>query len=300
MSLVSQEAVASTETATATATETATATTTTATTTTATTNTLVGDLVPPQPEIAYYANTDAHEKPTPATAESNTSCEDDNDDDDNDEGSTFWDMFSTWYLPLLLLWLRRSMFGTANLVRSLLVGQCIRILLTQCGDLPKWAQPFTDPHAWPPPAFTALAILTFVAFIVHPDGLTWFMLGKLRYVFYLTDSSLERTSRALFSFMFVPPNPFSYFEFNNLQRRYTFAFAFLAFLLDHVYSGLRYNHDDDCANDVGRHRLSAGYSAQERLAQTCFKTHTIARQEEKETKGVERKGKDKTISKVCS
>jgi hypothetical protein len=38
------------------------------------------------------------------------------------------------------------------------------------------------PHAWPPPAFTALALLTIFTLVVHPDGLTWIFLGKLRYV----------------------------------------------------------------------------------------------------------------------
>jgi hypothetical protein len=139
----------------------------------------LSDLVPSQTEIAYYCDENAATCSHVETKD--YSCEQ-GDEYDDDEGSTFWDMLATWYLPLLLVWLRRSMFGTINLVRSVLVGQCIRLLLTQCGDVPKWAQPFTDPHAWPPPAFTVLAFLTFVAFVVHPDGLTWFMLGKLRYV----------------------------------------------------------------------------------------------------------------------
>ena len=37
-------------------------------------------------------------------------------------------------------------------------------------------------HAWPPPALKALALLTIVALVIHPDGLTWVFLGKLRYV----------------------------------------------------------------------------------------------------------------------
>lgn len=31
-----------------------------------------------------------------------------------------------------------------------------------------------------PPALTALAVFTVVAFVVHPDGPTWIMLGRLR------------------------------------------------------------------------------------------------------------------------
>lgn len=34
--------------------------------------------------------------------------------------------------------------------------------------------------AWPPPALVALAILTMLALIVHPDGMTWIVLRKLR------------------------------------------------------------------------------------------------------------------------
>jgi hypothetical protein len=107
-------------------------------------------------------------------------------DDHDDEPVTALDMLWTWYLPLLFLWFRRSMFGTANLLRSLVLGHCIRLLLTTAAGtvdpLPKWALMVSDPQAWPPPALTGLAILTIVAFVVHPDGLTWFMLGKVRYV----------------------------------------------------------------------------------------------------------------------
>ena len=33
--------------------------------------------------------------------------------------------------------------------------------------------------AWPPPALKGLPIMTFVVFVVHPDGLTWILLGLL-------------------------------------------------------------------------------------------------------------------------
>jgi hypothetical protein len=35
--------------------------------------------------------------------------------------------------------------------------------------------------AWPPPALVCLALLTVFALIVHPDGMTWILLRKLRY-----------------------------------------------------------------------------------------------------------------------
>jgi hypothetical protein len=163
MSVVSEEALsASTETATL----------------------LAGDVGPTdQTNRDCYA--DENLGTSPVTVEDNNEVDaEEYEDYDHEEGEelSFWDLLFSWYLPLVLLWLRRSMFGTANLVRSLIVGQCLRLFLTQFGDLPKWAQSFADPHAWPPPAFTLLALLTLVAFVVHPDGLTWFMLGKIRYV----------------------------------------------------------------------------------------------------------------------
>ncbi len=37
---------------------------------------------------------------------------------------------------------------------------------------------FNPDHVWPPPALTLLTLMTVVAFVVHPDGLTWIVLGK--------------------------------------------------------------------------------------------------------------------------
>jgi hypothetical protein len=106
------------------------------------------------------------------------------------------------------------MFGSAaNVIRSILVGQVVlRLAFVEhlsewvTDVVPSWMQVLwlpnsvtattlsatlgaakhpastIDPHAWPPPAFTALALLTIFTLVVHPDGLTWIMLGKLRYV----------------------------------------------------------------------------------------------------------------------
>jgi hypothetical protein len=109
----------------------------------------------------------------------------------------FWDLFLSLYLPVLLVWMRRSMFGTMNLFRSLFVGHCLRLLFfgnasEWMTEKAPWLQSFlfqqattsingkVDPRAWPPPALTVLAILTIVALVVHPDGCTWIVLGKLR------------------------------------------------------------------------------------------------------------------------
>jgi hypothetical protein len=150
----------------------------------------------------------------------NRSETDDDDDDQNSSSSSYWDILISFYLPILFLWFRRSMFGSANLIRSIVVGQLMRLVfvddilnrISEKLHLPPWLQVilFTtqssatndsstttalgcavagssssriekiDPHAWPPPAFTALALLTIFALVVHPDGGTWIMLGKLR------------------------------------------------------------------------------------------------------------------------
>lgn len=136
--------------------------------------------------------------------------------DSDYESKTYWDLVATIYVPLVLLWFRRSMFGPANLIRSIIVGQLMRLVFLESVSewfiekLPSWLEVLlfqstgpagasssghvslvlgtgngkVDPHAWPPPAFTALALLTIFALVVHPDGLTWIMLGKLRDAIY--------------------------------------------------------------------------------------------------------------------
>jgi len=135
--------------------------------------------------------------------------------EDSDNGnSSYYDLLLTACVPLIPLWFRRSMFGPANLIRSIVVGQLMRLVFVDniskwiAEKLPPWLEVILfqssatgtitgsstgpvsmilgagskkiDPHAWPPPAFTALALLTIFALVVHPDGLTWIVLGKLR------------------------------------------------------------------------------------------------------------------------
>jgi len=130
------------------------------------------------------------------------------------EESSYVNLLLTVYIPLVSLWFRRSMFGPANLIRSIVVGQLMRFVFVDhiseriSEKLHRWldiaffqssangnikgtnvgnvsamlgaGSGKIDPHAWPPPAFTALALLTIFALVVHPDGLTWIMLGRLR------------------------------------------------------------------------------------------------------------------------
>ena len=134
-------------------------------------------------------------------------------DESTKGNSSYLYLFFTAYVPLIVLWFRRSMLGPANLIRTIIVGQLMRLVFVDnitewmSERLPPWLEVIlfqyatikgsstgtvstilgagggkVDPHAWPPPAFTALALLTIFALVVHPDGLTWILLGKLRYV----------------------------------------------------------------------------------------------------------------------
>lgn len=121
-------------------------------------------------------------------------------DDSQTPSNTVWNLLSTIYIPLLLLRLRRSIYGFIGLMRSILFGQVLQFFVSILAPSPEtwhaishspWflqlfgnanAANAKDPHAWPPPALKLLAILTVLAFIVHPDGMTMIILRKLRYV----------------------------------------------------------------------------------------------------------------------
>jgi len=104
---------------------------------------------------------------------------------DNEEFSSiyFWEVLL--YIPILL----QSIFGSLHIVRSLVLGHALRWLLHQTfARAIQWLSlqhydsllQKMDPHAWPPPSFIFLAALTIVALVVHPDGLTWVFLRKIR------------------------------------------------------------------------------------------------------------------------
>jgi hypothetical protein len=113
------------------------------------------------------------------------------DNDDQSLSTSCMELMFSLYLPMIIVWTRRCMFGTANLVHSLVMGHCLRLLIENfSGWTPLWLQTIVlrhqaangkiDPHAWPPPAFRVLALLTMFALVVHPDGFTWILLDKLR------------------------------------------------------------------------------------------------------------------------
>lgn len=156
-------------------------------------------------EVDSYAQFQQTYRPFESSNQVETEEEEEEEEDSN-SSSTAWDLFLSLYLASFILGLRRSMFVTANLFRSLLLGHFLRLVVA---SLPAWAEQHTwlspwlqagascnvsstansgkmDPHAWPPPALTALAILTVFALVVHPDGFTWIMLGKLRSVYSFT------------------------------------------------------------------------------------------------------------------
>lgn len=178
-------------------------------------------------------NKHAHGRTQSSSFQKTNNMDDHNNDDDATAGSTFFELVVTLYLPLLLLWFRRSMFGSVNVIRSLIVGQVVRLAVSHGSEYmdrksPAWLQtlfrhlfhslaafvnrggrsgtaaavaatttqtsgsggssllfPYTptDSQTWPQNFLTALAMFTIFALVVHPDGLTWVVLGKLRYAY---------------------------------------------------------------------------------------------------------------------
>lgn len=178
----------------------------------------------------------------------NNTNEEDDEEDEAFATLTYLTLLSSLYLPLLLfLWIRRSMFGTASLCRSLFFGHMLRLIVaftllppsTTKSFVPTWLwnlgikignvaeKVWNDKRTqkliptwfhlilaivlgvenedipssltlanlgsgggsgggggekdgWPPPSLVALGIFTVLAFVVHPDGLTWIMLGQIR------------------------------------------------------------------------------------------------------------------------
>jgi hypothetical protein len=187
------------------------------------------------------SNNSKSKKSSSSNTNNNTNTEDEDEDEEAYATLTYLALLTSLYLPLLLfLWIRRSMFGTASLCRSLFLGHMLRLVLafmllppsTTKTFVPTWLWNFglkvghtaerlwndrrtqamiptwfhlalafllgienenipssaalanlgsnNEKDTWPPPALVALGIFTFAAFVVHPDGLTWIMLGQIR------------------------------------------------------------------------------------------------------------------------
>jgi hypothetical protein len=98
------------------------------------------------------------------------------------------DIIASGFFPLLL----QFMTGIANFFQSLL-GYGARWITSPLTTPPGWVVLAPDFITWflatdsngkaidfPPPGLIGLALLTVVALVVHPDGLTWILLRKLR------------------------------------------------------------------------------------------------------------------------
>ena len=134
------------------------------------------------------------------------------------DGASFWDVLASF--SMLVLWFQRSTFGAVGLIRSLVLGHCLHLLFSTTmakttdttndhlaldsqnhegvrkyfhlvqslwlDNVSSAPNPGSSSQhkqlngAWPPPALVALAALTILALVVHPDGLTWIMLRKIR------------------------------------------------------------------------------------------------------------------------
>lgn len=108
--------------------------------------------------------------------------------DFDEESWGFLALEAILYIPLLL----QSLLGSMHIARALLFGETLKLILERTSShAPWWLQRYNavfmkiDSNVWPPPSFLLLAALTIVALIVHPDGFTWVILGKTRYVFFI-------------------------------------------------------------------------------------------------------------------
>jgi hypothetical protein len=110
------------------------------------------------------------------------------------DASGLSDIIVSGFFPLFL----QLMTVIANFLHSLVLGYGARWIaspLTSPMTPPVWVGLApdcitwfltTDSNGkavdWPPPGLIGLALLTIIALVVHPDGLTWILLRKLRYV----------------------------------------------------------------------------------------------------------------------
>jgi hypothetical protein len=138
--------------------------------------------------------------PTPAMEEETPEAEAETEDGSSESDSlpdatVLSDIIASGFFPLFL---QQFMTGVANFFHSLVLGHgapWIAAALMAPMTPPGWVGLApggiawflaTDSNGkaidWPPPALIGLALLTIIALVVHPDGLTWILLRKIRYV----------------------------------------------------------------------------------------------------------------------
>eukprot|EP00529_Nitzschia_sp_RCC80_P011376 CAMPEP_0113483526 /NCGR_PEP_ID=MMETSP0014_2-20120614/23478_1 /TAXON_ID=2857 /ORGANISM="Nitzschia sp." /LENGTH=639 /DNA_ID=CAMNT_0000377073 /DNA_START=365 /DNA_END=2284 /DNA_ORIENTATION=+ /assembly_acc=CAM_ASM_000159 len=117
----------------------------------------------------------------------------------NDDGSfTIWEQFVTLYLPFMIDRFKYIMLGSASFVQLSLgiVGQYIertgsgKSVNKNIGCTTGGIGATVDPHEWPQQFLMALGVLTIFALVVHPDGFTWVVLGKIRDFVYTVFSAI--------------------------------------------------------------------------------------------------------------
>lgn len=101
------------------------------------------------------------------------------------------DIIASEFFPLFL----QFMTYITNFFHSLVLVHAARWIASPLATPPDWVGLAPDCIAWflatdsngraldwPPPGLIGLALLTIVALVVHPDGFTWILFRKLRYV----------------------------------------------------------------------------------------------------------------------
>lgn len=133
----------------------------------------------------------------------------------------FWLVITIWIYTYLLQLADVMTFVVGYLTKLVVVDDIskrisetippwLEVILFQSSSSHNALKGTSSDHAWPPPALTALALLTIVALVIHPDGLTWVFLGKLRYVLRMRNQAYAYFficfdgSLTVFMFTFVP------------------------------------------------------------------------------------------------
>jgi hypothetical protein len=138
---------------------------------------------------------DKHEEAKDAASEQQEEEADDEGEEAQSESTTMmtsirllaWYFFFSLWIPMIL---ELCSAARSMLVRSLLPTTTTTTITnsessTASSNKQKYSANLPEPkNAWPPPGLVKLAILTVLTLIVHPDGYTWVLLRKLRFVRY--------------------------------------------------------------------------------------------------------------------